>query len=83
MNTTIEDKTFDPVLLRNFYKYIERGIITPINYSSIAERLNLSDVSRYQAYLNPSARSYRKPSNSMCRLAYYVAQELLAEGWQI
>lgn len=77
------EKTFDPIALRNFYK-TEGKIKQFISYWEIAQRLNLSDTRCYQAYLfQPGSSSYRKPSGLVKRLSYYVAQELLQEGWQL
>lgn len=83
MYITTEEKIFDPADLRKFYKVADNGIKTPIHNTEIANRLNLSDARRYRAYLNPSVNSYRRPGGIVWRLAYYVAQDLLAEGWQI
>lgn len=84
-STTIatEEKVFNPADLRKFYRVADNGIKTFIYNGEIARRLNLSDTRCYRAYLNPHVGSYRQPSGALFRLAYYVAQDLLAEGWQL
>lgn len=84
MITDICDKTMTPDQLRNFFKYDDRGLKTYITHREIADRMNLSDPRVYRSYLfNPSKPSYRNPPRAILRLSWFVAQELLAEGWKI
>lgn len=84
MITDICDKTIHPNQLRNFYKYDNKGIKNYITQREITERMNLSDTRVYRSYLfNPTNPLYRKPPRSILRLSWFVAKELLAEGWKI
>lgn len=84
MITDICEKTMTPDQLRGFYKLDAKGFKQFITQQEIAEKMNLPDSRVYRSYLfDKSKVSYRQPSPAILRLSWFVAQELLAEGWKI